>query len=93
MIDFLYSFGIAFITPLFGSGFKFFVNNEIKIMIKKVFCGGNSSTKPSSKEDCIVINFNIFVVPYDSVFYTWLSIILRILKLKPALQCSYVKEW
>ena len=63
-------------------------------MIKKVFYSGNSSTKPSSKEDSIIIYFNIFVVPYNRVFYTWLmSIILHILKLKPVLQCSYVKEW
>ena len=72
------------------AGFKLFVSNEIKIMIKKVFYSGNSSTKPSSKEDCIIINFDVFVVPYDRVFYTWL---LLILKLKPVLQCSYVKEW
>ena len=38
------------------------------IMIKKVFYSGNSSTKPSSKEDCIIVNFDIFVVPYDRVF-------------------------
>ena len=75
------------------AAFKFFVSNEIKIMIKKVFYSGNSPTKPSSKEDCIIISFHIFVVPYDRVFYTWLSIILHILKLKPVLQCSYVKEW
>ena len=62
-------------------------------MIKKVFYSGNSSTKPGSKEDSIINNFNIFVVPYDRVFYIWLSIILHILKLKPVLQCSYVKEW
>ena len=70
------------------AGIKFFLSNEVKIMIKKVFYSGNSSTKPSSKEDSIII-----VVPYDHVFYTWLSIILHILKLKPVLQCSYVKEW
>ena len=75
------------------AGFKFFLSNEVKIMIKKVFYSGNSSTTPSSKEDSIIINFDIFVVPYDRVFYIWLSIILHILKLKPVLQCSYVKEW
>ena len=75
------------------AGLKFFVSNKIKIMMKKVFYSGNSSTKPGSKDDCIIINFNIFVVPYDRVLYTWLSINLHILKLKPVLECSYVKGW
>ena len=38
------------------AGFKFFISNEINIMIKKVFYSGNSSTKPSLKEDGIIIN-------------------------------------
>ena len=72
------------------TGFKFFISKEIKIKIRieKVSYSGNSSTKPCSKEDRNIINFNIFVVPYDRVSSTWLSI-----KLKPVLQCSYVEEW
>ena len=74
------------------TGFKFFISKEIKIKIriKKVFYGGNSSTKPCWKEDRNIISFNIFVVPYDRVSSTWLSI-----KLEPVLQCSYVhvEEW
>ena len=56
--------------------------------MEKVFYSGNSSNKPCSKEDRNIINFNIFVVPYDRVSSAWLSI-----KLKPVLQCSYVEEW
>ena len=42
---------------------------EIKIMIEKVFYDGNSFTEPIvSFEDWIIINFNIFVVPYDHFF-------------------------
>ena len=72
------------------TGFKFFISKEIKIKIRieKVFYSVNSSTKPFSKEDRNIINFNIFVAPYDRVSSTWLSI-----KLKPVLQCSYVEEW
>ena len=72
------------------TGYKFSISKEIKIKIRieKVFSSGNSATKPCSKEDRNIINFNIFVVPYDLVFSTWLSI-----KLKPVFQCSYVEEW
>ena len=97
MIDLLYSFGIRLLLRnkskncfYLVAGFKFFVSNEIKIMIKKVFYSGNSFTKLSSKEDSIIISN--FVVPYDRVFYTWLGIILHILKLKPVLQCSLCKR-
>ena len=40
------------------TGFKFFISKEIKIKIRieKVFYSGNSSTKPCSKEDPIIIN-------------------------------------
>ena len=71
-------------------GFKFFISKEIKVKIRieKVFSSGNSSPKPCSKEDRIIVNFNIFVVAYDCVSSTWLRI-----KLKQVLQCSYVEEW
>ena len=72
-----------------ATGYKFFISKEIKIKIRiEVFYSGNSFTKPCSKEDRIIINFNIIVVPYDRVSCTWLSI-----ELKPELQCSYVEEW
>ena len=69
------------------TGFKFFISKEIKIKIRiEVFYSGNSFTEPCSKEDRIIINFNIFV-PCGRVSCTWLSI-----KLKPW-QCSYVEDW
>ena len=37
-----------------------------------------------------IVLLSNFVVPYDRVFYAWLSIILHILKLKRVLQCSYI---
>ena len=44
------------------TGFKFFISKEIKIKIRiEVFYSGNSFTEPCSKEDRIIINFNIFV--------------------------------
>ena len=51
------------------AGFKFFVSNEIRIMIKKVFYSGNSSTKPSSKEDCITISISISLLFHMIVFF------------------------
>ena len=68
-----------------ASGFKFCLSKEIKIIIGKVFYGGNFFTKPCSKEDRIIVNFNIFFVPYDRFFCTGLRIILPILKLKTSI--------
>ena len=67
------------------SGFKFFLSKKIKIIIGKVFYSGNFFIKPCSKEDRIIVNFNIFFVPYDRFFCTGLGIILPILKLKTSI--------
>ena len=67
------------------SGFKFFPSKEIKIIVRKIFYGGNLFTKPCSKEDRIIVNFNIFVVPYDRFFCTGLGIIQHILKHKTSI--------
>ena len=67
------------------SSFKFFLSKEIKIILGKVFYSGNFFTKRCSKEDRIIVNFNIFVVPCDRFFCTGLGIIRHILKFKTSI--------
>ena len=67
------------------SGFKFLLSKEIKIIVGKVFYSRNFFTKPCSKEDRIIVNFNVFAVPYDRFFCTGFGIIRHILKLKTSI--------
>ena len=68
------------------SDFKFFLSKVIKIIIGEVFSSGNFFTKPCSKKDRIIVNFDIFFVPYANRFCcTGLGIILHILKLKTSI--------
>ena len=55
------------------SDFKFFLSKVIKIIIGKVFSSGNFFTKPCSKEDRIIVNFDIFFLA--SIFYHMLTFI------------------